>query len=288
MTIIRKLKKVLFILTLSLTVPVAAQNLIIDYLGIISTSLDQNMAKMTGDLYFTQLNEISDITVIDKRAASFLEIKPEASSLSATNISFYTEIKKSETAESWTATFYVINPNTNEIHSKSKDYDSFYKILMESKNNLKSTIEKLLNNTPSENEDSTFNSKIASKVNITSTENLSGTWSGEEFIDKIVILRGGRGFVIFNNGASMNITIKLEASNDNQNIIITQNGRSNASFYPDLPRSVALNAALEADPIEWRLTFTDDNTLIGQKKTIIVKNDNYDYETVKVKWNRIN
>lgn len=287
---IRKIisKKVLFILIFLSTIPLAAQTYNIDYLGVVSNNLDQNMAKMTGDLYFTQLNELSDITVFDKRTSNFLESIPDKSLLSKTNVTFYTEIKKSETTETWTATIYVINPLNNEIHSKSREYDSFYKILMESKNTLKSTIEKLLSNTPAETDDSGFNSKLASKVTITSTESLSGTWSGEDFIDKIVILRGGRGFVIFNNGASMNISVKLDTSTDKQNIIITQNGRSNASFYPDLPRAVALNAALEADPIEWRLSFTDDNTLIGQKKTIIANNDNYEYETIKVTWNRVN
>ena len=35
-------------------------------------------------------------------------------------------------------------------------------------------------------------------------ETLAGTWTGEALVDKVIILRGGNGFVIFKNGASMN------------------------------------------------------------------------------------
>ena len=128
---------------------------------------------------------------------------------------------------------------------------------MESKVTLKETIKQLIesNNSVSLNSSNTETVSFSSENNdnTISTENLSGTWSGEENIDKIVILRGGRGFVIFKNGASMNITVE---NKDNQ-IVITQKGRSNASFYPELERNTALNAALSADPIEWILKFTD-------------------------------
>lgn len=260
------------------------QSFNLDYLGIVSNDIDQNMAKMTSDLYFTQLNEISDISVTDKRINVKLESIPLRENLSNQNMSFFAEIKKSETSETWIAIFHVINPSTDEEHLKSKEYDSFYKILMESKIILKDSLEKLIANAPSSPDTDIFTQEISSKPAVTSTENLSGTWSGEEYIDKIVILRGGRGFVIFNNGASMTISVKLSGAD----VIITQNGRSNASFYPDLPRQNALTAALEAEPIEWKLTFADNNTLTGSKKTIKANGETFEYNTIKVKWNRIN
>ena len=39
-----------------------SQNYNIDYYGVVSTEIDSNMAKMTGDLYYTQLNEINNFT----------------------------------------------------------------------------------------------------------------------------------------------------------------------------------------------------------------------------------
>lgn len=265
-----------------------AQTYTIEYYGIVSKDIDQNMAKMTSDLYYTQLNEIQEISVIDKRSQICLEAIPERTSLSNANLSFYTEIGKSKDSEIWVTTIHIVNRFKNEEHTKSKEYDSFYKILMESKNTLKDTITQLLENSSDDGTDAVFNKQIAGTASITSTENLSGTWSGEDFIDKIVILRGGRGFVIFNNGASMNISVALDNSSGQNNVIITQKGRSNASYYPDLPRPVALNAALEAEPMEWKLTILDDNTLTGTKHTIKEKGESYEYCDLKVRWNRVN
>ena len=66
-------------------------------------------------------------------------------------------------------------------------------------------------------------------------DTLAGTWTGDTLIDKIVILRGGKGFVIFKNGASMNIVISINGSS----VTVIQKGRSNASFYPELSRELA-------------------------------------------------
>ena len=112
-----------------------------------------------------------------------------------------------------------------------------------------------------------------------------GTWTGENYIDKVVILRGGRGFVIFNNGASMNISVEI---NSRKQVVVTQKGRSNASFFPNLPRNLALNAALSADPIIWKFSIVDSNTLSGFKTTLVSTADTYDYQDIQVTWNRIN
>ena len=93
-------------------------------------------------------------------------------------------------------------------------------------------------------------------------------------INKVVLMRSGRGFVIYNNGASMNINIKIEANNSTNKIIITQQGNQNASFFPELPRNVALLAAKNAKPIQWTLTLTDNNTLTGTKQTLSLTEDN--------------
>ena len=86
----------------------------------------------------------------------------------------------------------------------------------------------------------------------------------------------------------MNIGIELAHSENGQSIVITQKGRSNASFYPELPRTIALNAALSARPITWTLQVLDDNTLSGTKNTLIQKGDDFEDGTLSVEWNRIN
>ena len=115
-------------------------------------------------------------------------------------------------------------------------------------------------------------------------EILAGTWTGEKNISKIVILRGGRGFIIFTNGASMNINVSID---ENSFIHIKQTSSSNASFYPELPRKNALEIAPFAKPIEWILQYNDDDSLSGIKNTITLNQNQDPVQTeIKVLWAR--
>ncbi len=284
-------KLILSIFLIFITHLTFAQTYNIDYYGIVSTEIDANMAKMTSDLYYTQLTEINNFSTQDKRnGTSALNQEPDPENFSDSNLSFYALITKDEKTEKWTSIFKVIDKYKNEEHSKIKSYDSFYKILTEPKSVLQETIKTLIENdsnvsTIARNQN---NLEAAKNTSLESTELLSGTWAGESSIDKIVILRGGRGFVIFKNGASMNIGIELSNSSDGQEIIITQKGRANASFYPELPRNLALNAALTAEPISWTLTAIDENTLSGRKNTLIQKDNDFESGSLSVEWKRIN
>lgn len=279
--------KIVFIFLFLFTFNFYAQNYDIDYYGIVSTEIDSNMSKMTSDLYYTQLSEINNFTVTDKRTGTILTTIPSSDDFSESKLSFYTIISKDNNSDKWIATINVYDKSKQELHSKKKEYDSFYKILMESKNTLKDTIKQLIEN---ESYVTTVNTQVQNENfsnndnSILSTENLSGTWAGEENIDKIVILRGGRGFVIFENGASMNISVEI----NNNEIIITQKGRSNASFYTELPRNIALNAALSDTPISWKLRIIDTNNLSGIKNTLLPDGDSYKQGSIKINWNRIN
>ncbi len=270
---------------------ISAQTYKIDYYGIVSTQIDANMSKMTSDLYYTQLTEINNFSTEDKRnGTTVLSEEPDSDTFSDSKLSFYALITKDEKTERWTSIFKVIDKYKNEEHSKAKTYDSFYKILTEPKSVLQQTIKNLIesdSNTSTivRNQNNTESTKTS---NIESTELLSGTWAGEASIDKIVILRGGRGFVIFKNGASMNIGIELSTSADEQHIIITQKGRANASFYPELPRNLALNAALTAEPINWVLTVVDEDTLSGTKNTLVQNGNDFESGSLSVEWKRIN
>lgn len=266
-----------------------AQKYSIAYYGVVSQETDANMSKMISNLYNTQLSEITDFSSTDMRTTPSLETRPDISELSSSSLSFYVVIAKEAKSDSWSATYFIIDKAKNEEHSKKKTYDSFYKILKETKDVLKDTIHQLIESDASSIEMPVVLDDNHSSVSdsIISTEELSGTWKGEDSINKIVILRGGRGFVIFNNGVSMNISVEL-SGNDNKNVIITQKGRANASFFPELNRTAALNAAVSADPIKWIFSFIDSNTLSGIKETLLPEGDSYKKGNVKVNWSRIN
>ena len=252
----------------------------IDYYGIVSSEIDDNMAKMLSDLYYTQFQEISSFYVTDKRTQDCLKSIPSNDSIDSSNFSFYSIITK-ENAK-WISNLTIKNKNIN--HSVKKEFDSFYKILMEPKDILQASLKDLvLQKTDTSTEEESEQPQI--NLPQISTEFLSGTWYGENNIDKIVIMRGGRGFVIFNNGASMNISVELSNASK-KTIKIKQNGRSNASFYPDLPRQVALKVAVNANPIEWNFELLDDNTLKGKKSTLISANEDAIPGIIDVTWHR--
>ena len=278
------------IILIQFSLPMFSQSYNIDYYGIVSTEIDANMSKMTSDLYYTQLSEINNFSISDKRTSPSLAERPDADSFSSSSLSFFTLINKDTNSDKWITTYFVVDKARNEEHSKKKIYDSFYKILMEPKDVLKNTIKQLIENDTSATTITASAQEQTSSANsaITSTEELSGTWSGEENINKIVIMRGGRGFVIFNNGASMNITVELSDSGNSKTVLVKQKGNSNASFYPDLKRTAALTAAVSAAPIKWTLNLTDSNTLKGIKDTLLPDGDNYKEGSVNVIWTRLN
>ena len=278
----------LFLIIFSL--PLFSQSYSIDYYGIISTEIDANMSKMTSDLYYTQLSEINNFSVTDKRTSSSMSERPDADFFSDSSLSFFTHITKDIQSDKWITTYFVVDKAHNEEHSKKKIYDSFYKILMEPKDVLKDTIKQLIENDSSTTAINTSvqEQTTSAKSAISSTEELSGTWGGEDNINKIVIMRGGRGFVIFNNGASMNITVELSGQDSNKQVLVKQKGNSNASFYPELKRTAALTAAVSAAPIKWTLSLTDTNTLKGIKDTLLPDGDSYKEGSVNVTWTRLN
>ena len=248
---------------------------------------------MTSDLYYTQLSEINSYTVNDKRVGIRMSSVPDSADFDDGKLSFYAVISKKENSSKWISTINIYDSTRKVIMSEAKEYDSFYKILMEPKATLQDTISSLLNGngtTVAAGSGSGAGSGVQNgskaSVNIQSTEFLSGTWGGEDTIDKIVIMRGGRGFVIFKNGSSMNITVEIKSNGQSQNIVITQNGKSNASFFPELPREVALKEAVNAQPIKWVLNLDDDDTLTGTKSTLILSDGVANTGTLSVTWKR--
>ena len=318
-------KKIFFLtllLSLRLTLIYSIESNQIDYYGVFSSDADKNMVKMTDDLFFTQLSEMN-LSIHDRRLITgnsghsltdidFSEAEEKA-------MSFYVEIKrKGDALSKWTCTIFLKNNSTQNIASFNREYDSYYKILMDSKTSLKGIFQDLMKSSEeavaksqgekgpssdSKNNASISENNIAKEetsarkegessssastnreikeknlipastsLSQTSsiTENISGTWQGEEFIDKIVILKGGRGFIILKNGASMNVSINQAVNEEGQTLfLVKQTSHSNASYFPEIPRAKALEEAVKASPIVYTLVLKNECTLEGIKSTLI-------------------
>jgi len=99
---------------------------------------------------------------------------------------------------------------------------------------------------------------------------LAGSWHGEQGIEKILILRGGRGVAILSSGVSFSLEIRI-AGDD---LIIIQKGQISPLQFMDLSDQVAKQAAAIAPPLEWHFMASPDNKkLSGTKKSVSIKND---------------
>lgn len=284
------LKKATFSMILFFTICFSLsgqQKVSVAFFGIYSQDADKNMLSMTEDLYYKQLSDM-DIIVSDKRSDAFSEnFKSDKESVFSEckeDFAFYIVIEKNN-LEKWECSINLRDIENSKTKSITKEYDSYYKILMDSKTNLKTSINSLFSKTE---ENSALTSKNISTFSVT-TEAIAGTWNGEESIAKIVIMRGGRGFIVFKNGATMNIFVSITETQDKvRTINIKQNGSNNASFFAELNRKLALESAVTAKPIEWNLFLQEDGTLKGKKFTLIEKNGTAEDGAIPVIWSRIN
>ncbi len=247
----------------------------------VSDSSDTATINLTQDLYFQKLSLLPSVVVSDLRDTNFSS--SNLSEYSDIDFAFYPEIQENGTG--WRCIFHAQNVNSKQTFVAEKKYDSYYLILMDAKNEITKFIEQL--NSPqneSLSSENLSNKNLSSNISSVSIESLSGTWAGEDFIDKIVILRGGRGFVIYQNGASMNISLTI----DNGVLLVTQISKSNASYFPEISREKALELAPTAEPIKWKLNIKNSSELEGTKYTLTEKNKNSpEFSNIPVKWKKL-
>lgn len=248
------------------------------FYGPVTSSNDVSTTKLTSDLFYSQIATLPGYSLVDKRQITWKDAYIQEE-YPVNTILFYVEIHENGT--NWDCTLTAIDGTTKSAYSKTATYEGYYKILMEAKSSLTSLLEDFTSTTAptpilSDESKKNINLKL-------SLDTLSGTWEGENLISKVVILRGGRGFVIYKNGASMNIAVSI----NNNKVEAIQTSKQNASFFPDLPREVALLVAANAEPIKWTLSLIDENTLSGEKITLMPVNNNAQLTTIPVKWIRV-
>lgn len=280
-------KLLLLTVLLFLLCPLSAQNRVTSvYFFATSTSTpDDPTIKLTENLFYTQF-QTENLPVTDMRpwyltdfTMGFVDI-PD---LSNTDILFGLELQKE--SNGWICRMNLLQCDEETPVCYENTYESYYKILMDAKNLISQVIDHQKTTTAKADGETVHPDKPVSAGAFT-LDALAGTWKGESLIDKIIILRSGRGFVIFNNGASMNISITLKGNT----LEAVQTGKPNASFFPDLPREVALAEATRAEPVAWSLSLHDADTLSGTKTTLLPAEDdskNAERRSVSVTWKRL-
>lgn len=232
------------------------------FFGSVSSSGDTATIKLTEDLYYSQMLSLTSLSVKNRRDIVW---NPSiANEYAGTDsILFHAEIQEQNSG--WQCTLTALDMESGQAASRTFFYEGYYKILMDAKTSLLSLFEQLEDGTASAGSEEEAESQgMSSALAQITLEQLSGNWQGDQFITKIVIQKTGRGFVIFKNGATMNITVSISGSS----VTALQASGANASFFPELPREVALKIAKTASPVSWSFELTDWNTLTGTKLTL--------------------
>ncbi len=251
------------------------------FYGPIVDAKDETKIQLSTDLFFSQFQLESDFTIIDRRTTVF-SLDMLETHVGTNDLIFYNEIREDD--NKWYVSLFLIDLQTKREVTVKHIYDEYYRILIDAKDVLSELL--VMFSSPNGQNIETVEDTSANTSASVTIASLFGTWKGEEYVDKIVILRGGKGFVIFENGASMNIIVAIEGSV----VTATQDSKSNASFFPELPREVALVKALDVDPIEWELQIENEDSLVGIKHTYVSTESNGQTDVVKaeipVKWYR--
>lgn len=186
------------------------------------------------------------------------------------------------------------NKQKQVVRNIARDYESSNKILLDSRLLVKELFESKDIVAMDEKEKSTEKIDIIQLDEsdfkpISSLDSLAGAWYGEDGeVEKIMIMRGGRGVAIWVSGISLLLDLKLE----NGSLIVTQKGLPQPRQFVNLPDNIALMAAKATKPIVWQLNINQDlKILYGLKKTSTIKYNNSEIisiseVSVPVKWYR--
>lgn len=186
-------------------------------------------------------------------------------------------------------TLILKNQNDEVKKTISKIYGNANLILLDSRllvNSLfdmSSSIENISDTNQKENDTVSTENKA---VKVNSLEALSGSWHGEEGLERIEIMRGGRAIAVLSSGASIFLNLKLSGGY----LIITQSVPLQARQFPNLPDNIAKKAAELGKPPLWKFLVSEDNKiLLGEKTYLDIK---YNADSIisakeiseKVKW----
>ena len=144
----------------------------------------------------------------------------------------------------------------------SKIYQSVNLILLDSRVLVSDIFDKSVNLSVTynpEDSDSKENSEVEEVKNI---DILSGSWQGEEGLERVELMRGGRGIALLSSG----ITILLQIRIHEGYLTINQSGKPMPRQFINLPDEIA--AEMGKTP-SWKFLVSADNKILVGEKTDI-------------------
>lgn len=106
------------------------------------------------------------------------------------------------------------------------------------------------------------NEPVAEFGYVETVDSLAGSWKGEPGLDRVMILRGGRGMAVFSSGVSVSLELKI----DNGYLLVTQKGSLQPRQFLNLPDAIAQQAVQQTNPPQWRFLVSPDKKILSGTK----------------------
>ncbi len=156
-------------------------------------------------------------------------------------------------------------PSENITRTISKVYQNANLILLDSRMLVSDLFDMSLNLSPSGETDAQTDSFAGEFKEVKNIDMLSGSWRGEEGIERIEIMRGGKAVAVLSGGTSVFLHLKISDGY----LIITQAGAPNARQFGDLPDEIAKKAVELKKTPSWKFLISPNNKILSGEKTDI-------------------
>ena len=245
-------------------------------------TMTEQIAQTVDNLVFSFIKELKTYTIYDLRNQSVPTDFPQNAAVEYIFFGVLEEVPEGVKLE-------LILKGRKEQFTRiiSKVYDNVNRILLDSRLlvfnlfDFSVPLEQLARSLPQNEQNTEFEY-------IETVDSLAGSWKGEPGLDRVMILRGGRGMAVFSSGVSVSLDLKI----DNGYLLVTQKGSLQPRQFLNLPDEIARQAVQKTNPPQWRFLVSPDKKILSGTKvdaqiqyneTAIIS---VKYDTATVEWLR--
>ena len=244
--------------------------------------LSEQTVQTVDNLVFSFIKELKTYTILDLRSQTVPADFPKNPTIDYIFFGMLKEVPEGIKLE------LVLKGREDQFtRIISKVYGNINKILLDSRLlvfnlfDFSVPLEGLTVSTPQNEQDTEFGY-------VETVDSLAGSWKGEKGLDRVMILRGGRGMAVFSSGVSVSLDFKI----DNGYLLVTQKGSLQPRQFLNLPDEIARQAVQQTNPPQWRFLVSPDKKILSGTKvdaeiqyneTSIIS---IKYDTATVEWLR--
>ena len=245
-------------------------------------TITEQITQTVDNLVFSFIKELKTYTIFDLRSQSVPADFPNDPAIDYIFFGALEEVPEGIKLE------LILKGRTEQLtRIISKVYDNVNKILLDSRLlvfnlfDFSVPLEQLARSLPQTEQNTEFGY-------IDTVDSLAGSWKGEQGLDRVMILRGGRGMAVFSSGVSVSLDLKI----DNGYLLVTQKGSLQPRQFLNLPDEIARQAVQKTNPPQWRFLVSPDKKILSGTKvdaqiqyneTAIIS---VKYDTATVEWLR--